>query len=163
MKRVLAVALLCAVPFVSVAADDEVMVVPLNRMTMNTAMTVAKAAVDACRKEGIQVAVTVVDRNGSVQVILRDTIASPITLKISRQKAFTAANFNAATSAMSDRAGTPIGRVKGLVMSAGGLPIQAAGALLGAVGVSGAPSGVTDEACAQAGIDAVLDDLEMSM
>ena len=47
-------------------------------------------------------------------------------------------------------------------MSAGGLPIQVGGALVGAVGVSGAPSGITDEECAQAGIDAVLDDLEMS-
>ncbi|MES9856079.1 MAG: heme-binding protein [Sedimenticola sp.] len=163
MKRALAVALLCAAPFVSMAEDDETMMVPLNRLTMETAMTIAKGAVDACRKEGIQIAVTVVDRNGLVQAVLRDTIASPITLKISGQKAYTAANFNAATSAMSDRAGTPIGRVEGLVMSAGGLPIQAAGALLGAVGVSGAPSGVTDEACAQAGIDAVIDDLEMSM
>jgi uncharacterized protein GlcG (DUF336 family) len=35
--------------------------------------------------------------------------------------------------------------------------------LLGAVGVSGAPSGETDEACAQAGIDRVQDDLEMAM
>ncbi|MEJ1355235.1 MAG: heme-binding protein [Candidatus Sedimenticola sp. (ex Thyasira tokunagai)] len=163
MKRALAVALLCAVPFVSMAEDDEAMLVPLKRLTMDTAMTIAKGAVDACRKEGIQIAVTVVDRNGLVQAVLRDTIASPITLKISHQKAYTAANFNAATSAMSDRAGTPIGRVEGLVMSAGGLPIQAGGALLGAVGVSGAPSGVTDEACAQAGIDAVIDDLEMSM
>ncbi|MES9899126.1 MAG: heme-binding protein [Sedimenticola sp.] len=163
MKRALAVALLCAVPFVSMADDDEAMMVPLKRLTMDTSMTIAKGAVDACRKEGIQIAVTVVDRNGLVQAVLRDTIASPVTLKISHQKAYTAANFNAATSAMSDRAGTPIGRVEGLVMSAGGLPIQAGGALLGAVGVSGAPSGVTDEACAQAGIDAVIDDLEMSM
>jgi uncharacterized protein GlcG (DUF336 family) len=48
-------------------------------------------------------------------------------------------------------------------MSAGGLPIQAGGQLLGGVGVSGAPSGKTDEQCAQAGIDLVLDDLEMEM
>ncbi len=120
MKRALAVALLCAVPFVSMADDDEAMMVPLKRLTMDTSMTIAKGAVDACRKEGIQIAVTVVDRNGLVQAVLRDTIASPVTLKISHQKAYTAANFNAATSAMSDRAGTPIGRVEGLVMSAGG-------------------------------------------
>jgi uncharacterized protein GlcG (DUF336 family) len=48
-------------------------------------------------------------------------------------------------------------------MSTGGLPIQVAGTMLGAVGVSGAPSGETDAECAQAGIDAVLIDLEMSM
>ena len=44
---------------------------------------------------------------------------------------------------------------------AGGLPIQAGGRLYGGIGVSGAPDGKTDEACAQAGIDAVIDDLEM--
>jgi uncharacterized protein GlcG (DUF336 family) len=48
-------------------------------------------------------------------------------------------------------------------MSAGGLPIQVGGSLLGGVGVSGAPSGETDQACAQAGVDAVAVDLEMSM
>lgn len=48
-------------------------------------------------------------------------------------------------------------------MSAGGVPIQVGGSLIGAVGVSGAPSGEVDEQCAQAGVDAVMDDLEMSM
>ncbi|MCU7857929.1 MAG: heme-binding protein, partial [Candidatus Thiodiazotropha sp. (ex Lucinoma borealis)] len=54
-------------------------------------------------------------------------------------------------------------RIDGLVMSAGGLPVQAGGQLLGGVGVSGAPSGETDEACAQAGVDKIIDDLEMEM
>ena len=103
------------------------------------------------------------DREGITQVTLRDTIAAQITVPISERKAFTAANFNAATSALGDRANAPIGRAPGLLMAAGGLPIEVGGALVGAVGVSGAPSGITDEECAQAGIDAVLDDLEMAM
>jgi uncharacterized protein GlcG (DUF336 family) len=41
--------------------------------------------------------------------------------------------------------------------------IEVGGALLGGVGVSGAPAGETDEECAQAGVDAVQDDLEMAM
>ena len=48
-------------------------------------------------------------------------------------------------------------------MAAGGLPIEVGGSLIGGVGVSGAPSGEVDEECAQAGVDAVLDDLEMSL
>ena len=145
------------------AAEEAVPIVPVTRLQLDTAQRIAQAAVEACRKEGIQIGVAVVDRNGIVQVALRDTIAAPITLTISRQKAFTAANFNAATSALGERADTPIGRVEGLVMSPGGLPLQVGGQLLGAVGVSGAPSGKTDEACAQAGIDAVIEDLEMSL
>ena len=147
----------------AVADDDASPTVSLQRLTLETATRIAQAAVAACRKQGIQIGATVVDRNGIVQVALRDTIAAPITFKISRQKAFTAANFNAATSNLEERANTPVGRVKGLVMSPGGLPIQVGGHLLGGVGVSGAPSGKTDEACAQAGIDAVMEDLEMSM
>ena len=130
---------------------------------MDTALAVARGAVDACRKQGIQVGVTVVDRDGTVQAVLRDTVAPPITLPISRQKAYTAVNFSVPTSQLDARADTPIGRLDGLVMSAGGVPIQAGGQMLGGVGVSGAPAGETDEACAQAGVDAVIDDLEMSL
>ncbi len=145
-------------------ADEEpALLVSTQRLTLEVATSIAQGAVAACREQGIQIAATVVDREGTVQVVLRDTIAAPITVPISRQKAFTAVNFNAATSQLSDRADTPIGRIDGLVMSAGGLAIQVGGQLVGGIGVSGAPSGKTDEACAQAGIDKVIDDLEMSM
>lgn len=140
------------------------MVVPLQRLSMDAAVEVAQGAIEACRAKGIQIAVTVVDREGTVQVTLRDTIAAPITVPISRMKAFTAVNFNASTSAMSDRADTPIGRVEGLVMSAGGVPVQVGGSsLVAGVGVSGAPSGETDEECALAGIAKIQDDLDMAM
>jgi uncharacterized protein GlcG (DUF336 family) len=43
----------------------------------------------------------------------------------------------------------------------GGLPIEAAGAVVAAIGVSGAPGGEADDACAKAGIDAILMDIEM--
>jgi uncharacterized protein GlcG (DUF336 family) len=164
MKRIVVLLMSFSLVALSQAAlaEEAAPTVTLKRLSLETANTVALAAIEACRKEGIQIGVTVVDRNGTVQVTMRDTIASPITASISHQKAFTAVNFNAATSALKDRADTPIGRLDGLVMSAGGLPIQAGGQLLGGVGVSGAPSGETDEHCAQAGIDKVIDDLEMA-
>ncbi|MGB7551528.1 MAG: heme-binding protein [Chromatiaceae bacterium] len=143
-------------------AADEAMVVSIKRLSMDTAVKLAQATVAACREKGIQIGVTVVDRDGTVQVQLRDTIAASITVPISKMKAFTAANFNAATSAMTARADTPIGRIDGLVMSAGGLPIQVGGSLLGAVGVSGAPDGATDEECAKKGLEAVAGDLELA-
>ncbi len=147
----------------AVQAGEAASTVALKRLTLPVALKVAQAALAECTKKGIQIGVTVVDRDGIVQVTLRDTIAAPITAEISRQKAFTAANFNAATSTLGDFAKTPIGRIDGLVMHPGGVPIQAGGALLGAVGVSGSPSGLTDEECAKAGVDAVLADLEMEM
>ena len=163
MLRPTLAALLLALGAAASQAEEAPMTVSIKRLSLETALTIARGAVEACRKEGIQIGVTVVDRDGRVQAQLRDTIAAPITLRISRMKAYTAANFNAATSALGDRADTPIGRVQGLVMAAGGVPIQAGGTLLGAVGVSGAPSGATDEACARAGIDQVMDDLEMAL
>ncbi|MEJ2692433.1 MAG: heme-binding protein [Candidatus Thiodiazotropha sp.] len=166
MKRIvssLVIVLLMSLAHLTQAEEGEPQTVSVKRLTLETANSVALGAIEACRKEGIQIGVTVVDRNGIVQVSMRDTIAAQITLPISRQKAFTAVNFNAATSALTSRADSPIGRIDGLVMSAGGLPIQAGGQLLGGVGVSGAPAGETDERCAQAGIDKVIDDLEMGM
>ena len=49
--------------------------------------------------------------------------------------------------------------IDGALMLGGGVPVDAAGSLVGAVGVSGAPSGEIDDACARAGIDAVAADL----
>lgn len=147
----------------SAIADEDQMAISVKRLSLDTTTQIAQATIQACRAKGIQISVTVVDRNGLVQNVMRDTVAPPISLTISRQKAYTAVNFGASTSLLSDRAGTAIGNIDGLVMSAGGVLIQAAGHTLGAVGVSGAPSGVTDEECALAGIDAVKDDLEMGL
>ncbi len=147
----------------SMTHADEGLMISTKNLSLSTATTIAQAAIVACTRKGIQIGVTVVDRQGVVQVTLRDSIAAQITVPISKGKAYTAVNFNAATSALGDRANGPVGRAPGIIMSAGGLPIQVGGSLVGGVGVSGAPSGETDEACAQAGIDAVIDDLEMSM
>ncbi|MEO5342895.1 MAG: heme-binding protein [Gammaproteobacteria bacterium SHHR-1] len=154
--------LLC-LPLITPAVAEESPSVNIKRLTLNTAGKAAHAAIEACRAKGVQVGVTLVDRNGLVQVSLRDTLAASITIPISQGKARAAANFGVPTSALKERANGPIGRTPGLVMSTGGLPIEAAGTLYGAIGVSGAPSGLTDEECAQAGVDAIQDDLEMAM
>ncbi len=157
----LAVALLAGTAAAPALAEDP-LAIEVKRLSMDTALEIAQATVAACREKGIQIGVTVVDRDGVVQVQLRDTIAAPITVPISFKKAYTAVNFNANTSALAERADTPIGRQDFLVMSAGGATVSAGGALIGGVGVSGAPAGQTDEECAEAGIAAVRDDLEMA-
>jgi uncharacterized protein GlcG (DUF336 family) len=47
-----------------------------------------------------------------------------------------------------------------VAMIGGGLMIEGGGSLLGGIGVSGAPGGDKDEACARAGIAAIQGDLE---
>ncbi len=161
-KLNLILAALLAGTVLPAAAAEAPVVVKIPRLTLEAAQKLAGATVAACRKGGLQVAVTVVDRNGDAMVVMRDTLASEVTLEISRQKAYTAVNFNAATSALRGRFPEPhsVGKVQGLVFSAGGLPIEAAGNIVAGVGVSGAPSGEQDEACAREGLKAIQFELD---
>lgn len=163
MATVLSLALLLANG--GLRAAEEPPVLPIQRLTMETVLKIAEAAVAQCRKEGMNIAVTVVDRGGNAQIVLRDTLAMDLTLVISKQKAYTAMSFNSPTSQLENRFKTPfsVGKVEGLVMSAGGLPITAGGTILGGIGVSGSPSGETDERCAKAGLDAIRTELEMAL
>ena len=144
---------------------EDAMVLPIKRLSMDTALKMAQATIKKCRSLSYNVTVTIVDRGGHAQTVLRDTLAPDITLKISRDKAYTAMSFNAATATLKgrlfDSAGS-VGKMEGIVAVQGGLPINVGGTMLGGIGVSGASSKV-DEECAKAGIDAVLSDLEMSM
>lgn len=142
---------------------DGAMTVTVKRIKMETALRIAQAAIAQCRKEGVQIAVTVVDRSGHTLVVLRDVLAMDITLPISKQKAHTAMAFNSPLSEMESRFTKPfqVAKLDGLIVSAGGIPINIGGSILGGIGVSGAPSGVTDEKCANAGLAAVSEDLEM--
>ena len=143
--------------------SDQPLVVPIKRLSMESALTIAQGTIDACRKKGIQVGVTVVDRGGHAQVVLRDVLAPALTLEISQKKAYAAVSFTSATSALTRQAGSALANIDSMIFSAGGLPVQAGGELLGAVGVSGAPGGDIDEESAHAGINAILDDLELGM
>ncbi|MDX1352808.1 MAG: heme-binding protein [Thiomicrorhabdus sp.] len=141
---------------------EEPMTVNVARITADTANTIAVNAIKACREKGIPISVTVVDRNGIVQVQMRDTIAPPVSLNISKKKAYTSVMFNVKGSQLESRAKGPLPTIgEGLAFMAGSTPITAGGKLYGAIGVSGAPDGMDDEACAVAGLKSVADDLEM--
>jgi len=143
-------------------AEDLAPTVSIKRLSAESAITVAKAAMLECRKQGYQATATVVDKNGTVQAVIRDSLAPPVSIGISKAKAYTAANFSVDTSSMEARQTTAVGQFDGVLMSAGGVVINVAGTIYGAVGVSGAPSGKTDEACAKAGVAAIAEELEMA-
>ena len=149
---------------VSPAFAEQPVIVPIHRLSLDMATKAAQAAIAECRKQGVQVAVTIVDRGGHAQVVLRDVLAMDLTLAISRDKAYTALSFNSSTAGLVQRLAqaNSIGKIDGVIAAQGGLPISAAGNLIGGIGVSGAPSGVTDEQCAQAGLNAIAADLEMA-
>jgi uncharacterized protein GlcG (DUF336 family) len=135
-------------------------------MTPEIALKATQAAIAHCRAQGHQVAVAVVDRSGLVQALIRDRFAGAHTPEVATDKAWTAASFRIPTTALAreTQAGQPMSgiRQRQRVMAiGGGIPIEAGGAVLGAIGVSGAPGGDADDACAKAGIQAVIDELEL--
>ncbi len=147
-------------------ADEEApATLPIQRLSLDLAVKAAMSTIEACREKGMNVTVAMVDRGGRQQVVLRDTLAMPLTVDVAQQKAYAAMNFNAPTSQLESRFTSPFspGKIEGIILSAGGLPITAGGTIIGGIGVSGAPSGKTDEACASAGLDAITAELEMSM
>ena len=135
-------------------------------LTPETALKAAQAALKSCRERGYQATVAVVDRMGVVQVLLRDRFAGPHTTDMATAKAYTAASFRTNTTELAEatQAGKPASGIRnrpGVAAVGGGMMIEAGGTLLGAIGVSGAPGGREDDACAAAGIAAIREDIEL--
>jgi uncharacterized protein GlcG (DUF336 family) len=136
-----------------------------RQLTPDTALEAARAALDSCRKAGHQVAVAVVDRAGVTQVMLRDRFAGAHTPETASGKAWTAVSFRTNTTELLDitQPGRPQSGIRNLprvVIVGGGMLVEAQGAILGAIGVSGAPGGDADDACAKAGIAAIHDKID---
>ena len=145
-------------------AQDEEAMFSTSSLTPETALAAATAALDNCREAGYQVAVAVVDRMGVLQVLIRDRFAGAHTPETARRKAWTATSFRTNTSDMLEltAAGKPqagIRHLDNVAVIGGGVIIEAAGSLVGAIGVSGAPGGDRDDICAMAGIEAIEDDI----
>jgi len=159
-KLILLVSLAAAAP-----AHAQQATYAVKLMTPETALVAAQAALKHCRSLGYQVAVALVDRGGSPQVVLRDRFAGPHTVRTAIGKAWTAASFRTDTTDLVEltQPGKPqsgVRKLKHVVVLGGGKMLQSGGALIGAIGVSGAPGGAEDDRCAAAGIDAVREALE---
>jgi len=152
-------------PLLIAPALAEESLVTFKSMTVEVALDLARAALADCRKQGYQVAVAVVDRFGVTQVLLRDRFAGAHTVATATGKAWTAVSFRTNTSELvaATQPGSPQAGVRalpGATIIAGGVTVEAAGTLVGAIGVSGAPGGDNDEVCAKAGIAAIRDKLD---
>ena len=155
-----------AFPVLSAGAEqEEIGLVEIKIMNLTAALILAQTALEQCRSEGYQVAVAVVDRFGVPQILLRDRFAGPHTPKTATLKAQTAVSFRIPTAEMVEitapnHPAYGVRQIPGVLILGGGMPITAQGGIIGGVGVSGAPGGAADQACAQAGIEAVQADLE---
>jgi len=134
-------------------------------LTPETALVAAKAALESCRKQGYQVSVAVVDREGLTQVLLRDRYAGAHTIDVATNKAWTAASFRTSSMEMGveTQPGKPMSGIRShprFLGAGGGIVIQGGGSYFGGIGVSGAPGGEADESCANAGLKAISDAIE---
>jgi uncharacterized protein GlcG (DUF336 family) len=151
--------------FAAIACRAESATFAVRTLTPEAALKAAQAALAKCRAEGFQVTVAVVDRSGVTQALLRDRYAAPHTVDTAQRKARTSINFKMNTSALDrelqpGKANAGIRNLPDVAAIAGGMVIEAAGSLVGAIGVSGAPGPANDEVCALAGVKSIAEDLE---
>ena len=121
----------------------------------------ALAAVEKCRQDGYKVSAAVVDHSGVLKTLMRGDGAGPHTTDSSTKKAYTAASLKRPTTEL----GELITRMPSLqalrdmneriLILGGGLPIEMSGEVIGGIGVGGAPGAHLDDACAQAGLEAI--------
>jgi uncharacterized protein GlcG (DUF336 family) len=162
-RNVLAALVLSAL--IPLPASAQEPLITYKSLSPELALDLARAALADCQQRGYQVAVAVVDRFGVTQVMLRDRFAGPHTPATATGKAWTAATFRTNTTelyAISQPGMMQAGirNLPGAVIIGGGMLVESSGSLVGAVGVSGAPGGEADDACAKAGIDAIRDKLD---
>jgi len=171
MKKIIAMTVICgaaaltgAAPPRSSQTTDYHYALPLN-----LALEAATEAVRVCGEHGYQVSATVVDMDGVPQVVLRGDGATIHTRESSFDKAYTVVtlgpifNFDTSgkffelvkTSPYAPRLAT----MTNVMALPGAVAFKSKNAIVGALGVGGAPGGDKDEVCAQAGVAKVANRL----
>ena len=154
---------LAAMALVAPSAAPAAEIGPPGALPARLAIKAAEAALNACSADGYRVSVSIVDREGVTRVLLVGDGAGPISVTSSRRKAYTAAALGVSTGDMQRQPPPPGGGAVQLdpeiLPLAGGLPIRRHDAVIAAIGVGGADRSDKDEACAQAGLDAIKDQL----
>ncbi len=130
-------------------------------LPLDLATKAADAALKACATEGHNVSVAIVARDGATKVLLKADNSGPHTGASATGKAFTSAAMGRDTAGLSEFiASKPANdglrdMDTRMVIQGGGLPVRIGGALVGGIGVGGAPSGDIDATCATAGLKAI--------
>ncbi len=127
-----------------------------KNISMGLAQEIVAGIIEECAKNSYKVSVVVVDKAGQVAASLRGDGTSPATMEFARMKAYTARvrnqtslEFMTLTASGDAQA---LRQIPGVVAIGGGVPIKSGAETIGGVGVSGAPGGEKDEACAKAAL-----------
>ena len=132
----------------------------VNDLSLAAANKLANAAVAACQAQGRHIAVSVLDRGGSIVAVQRADGVGPHNTAASGRKAYTALSTKNDTQALAVAArGNPdmanLTSLPELLLLGGGLPLRAKGEVVGAIGVAGGGGAQPDRACALAALAAV--------
>lgn len=154
-----AIAILAAVAAPVTAVAQELPTSPY--LPLDMAVKAAGVALNACADKGYNVSVAIVARDGATKTLLKADNSGAHTASSATGKAFTSAGLVRDTAGL---AGFIASKPENnglrdmdprLVIQAGGLPIRIGGALVGGIGVGGAPSGAIDAECARIGLDEI--------
>jgi uncharacterized protein GlcG (DUF336 family) len=140
-------------------------VITERNVSLQLATSIANAAIAACKADGYDVSVAVVDRAGDLKLLMRADAANPHNADLARRKAYTAKTFGVPsmevakrTNGATDLSGQRF--LTDIIPLGGGLPIAIGNEKIGGVGLSGAPTQEADEKCATAGLAAVANSLK---
>ena len=131
-------------------------------ISASAALELATTALERCRADGYKVTITVLNRHARTSVVLSDDGVNPHTIENSMRKAYTSFTTRNPSVEMGKRTQPGLAgfmQLEKITTIEGGLPIFSGKELIGAVGISGAPGGEKDSACAQAGIDKIAKSL----
>lgn len=163
VSRVAGVAALSAIAC-GLAGAAHAQVLVHKDISLAMATTIARTTIESCKAQGYNVSVHVLGREGQLVLAVRNENAGLITYENSLKKAYTARTFARSSGEFADSVkGNPNAGalfLSNITPAQGALPVKIGNETIGAVGVSGAPGGEKDEACAKAGIDKVAGDLK---
>ncbi|WP_131736616.1 GlcG/HbpS family heme-binding protein [Actinomadura roseirufa] len=119
-----------------------------ERVLTNSALVRAtKAFVRSARRHGNQrVTLVIMERAGTIRLVVRLRKSGPQTFESARRKAYTAVAFGQPTSALAGN--ETIKQIPGTLVLPGGVPVFYKGFPVAGIGVGGAPDGRIDEAIA---------------
>jgi uncharacterized protein GlcG (DUF336 family) len=125
----------------------------------------AMTALNQCAAKGFPVSVAVLDPSGEMRVFLKADQATVHTKDSSFRKAYTIVTLGpifhsdhsseVAKKLQSNPYGSAFTEIPNILLLPGGAAVRVKGEIVAGIGVSGSPNGTDDEACAQAGIDAI--------
>ena len=142
-------------------------VVKKHSISSELAQKMVDAAVGKARQLGVSENVAILDDGGNLKAFSRMDGASIPTIEIAQKKAYTALFgvstqdfFNFIQGDPSLLAGIPT--LERMAAWGGGFPIEVDGEIVGAVGVSGAPTVQNDVDCARAALAVVSDEVQVA-